>query len=83
VILLSARFRHSCHHQLRQVFDYTPRHRDDQGGCTKAAADAAVAAQEHKLLPLIFSSLPLSLDACILIMLCFHQRRPPADVSGS
>jgi hypothetical protein len=42
-----------------------------------------MAAQEHELLPLIFSSLPLSLNACILILLCFHQPRPLADVCGS
>jgi hypothetical protein len=32
MILLSARFRHLCHHQLRLAIDYTPDHQDDQGG---------------------------------------------------
>jgi hypothetical protein len=31
MILQSASFRHSCHHQLRLAFDYTPMHQDDQG----------------------------------------------------
>jgi hypothetical protein len=32
MILLSACFRHLCHHQLRLAIDYTPDHQDDQGG---------------------------------------------------
>lgn len=40
MILLPARFRHSCHHQLPLAIDYTPGHQDDQGLPDRSAGEA-------------------------------------------
>src|SRR5215475_6028957 len=38
MILLSAKLRCLCHHQLRLAIDYTPTRHDDQGGCGSRGA---------------------------------------------